>query len=98
LAWHSFFSAAEKTLMQRSRNILFAGVILVAGTLGLASCGSAGRNTDTSATDTAPAVSAPDNNSANNPSLADTAYEKNRTRPITDTMRPKDSAKPHAAR
>ncbi|HTI91585.1 MAG TPA: hypothetical protein VL727_13420 [Puia sp.] len=30
---------------------------------------------------------APDNNSANNPSLADTNYEKDRTRPITDTMK-----------
>ena len=32
---------------------------------------------------------APDNNSANNPSLADTNYENNRTRPITDTMKKK---------
>ena len=32
---------------------------------------------------------APDNNSANNPSLADTNYEKNRTRPITDTAKKK---------
>ncbi|HMI62987.1 MAG TPA: hypothetical protein VK518_18845 [Puia sp.] len=32
---------------------------------------------------------APDNNSANNPSLADTNYEKDRTRPITDTMKKK---------
>lgn len=32
---------------------------------------------------------APDNNSANNPSLADTNYEKDKTRPITDTMKKK---------
>jgi hypothetical protein len=32
-------------------------------------------------------TSQPDNNSANNPSLADTAYEKNHTRPVTDTMK-----------
>jgi len=29
----------------------------------------------------------PDNNAANNPSLADTAYERDRTQPITDTMK-----------
>jgi len=34
-----------------------------------------------------PTGPAPDNNAANNPSLADTAYEKDRTKPITDTMK-----------
>jgi hypothetical protein len=63
-------------------------VILLAGILALDSCGGSGAktpSTDTSIT-TGPA---PDNNSANNPSLADTAYEKNRTRPITDTIKKK---------
>ncbi|HLZ87797.1 MAG TPA: hypothetical protein VKQ52_11170 [Puia sp.] len=41
---------------------------------------------------TSPMGPAPDNNSANNPSLADTNYEKDRTRPITDTMK-KDSGR-----
>jgi|GEM_PF-1863858 len=76
--------------MQRSRNLVFAGALLV--TLGLVQCGCRGGNANTSSTDTTPAVSAPDNNSANNPSLADTSYEKNRTRPITDTMKHRDPA------
>ena len=73
--------------MRRSRGILFAGAILLTAALGFNRCGGSGRNPNTSATDTTPMVSSPDNNSANNPSLADTAYEKNRTRPITDTMK-----------
>ncbi|HEV9035751.1 MAG TPA: hypothetical protein VGQ51_04000 [Puia sp.] len=79
--------------MQRTRNILFAGILLVTGTLGLARCKAPGQNPDNTATDTSPMVSAPDNNSANNPSLADTAYEKNRTPPITDTLKPRDTSR-----
>jgi hypothetical protein len=62
--------------------------VLLAGTLVLGACGGSGYKTPS--TDTSSVMGpAPDNNSANNPSLADTAYEKNRTRPITDTMKKK---------
>jgi ABC-type glycerol-3-phosphate transport system substrate-binding protein len=61
----------------------FLAVILLAG-----ACGHSGAKTPS--TDTSSVMGpAPDNNSANNPSLADTAYEKNRTRPITDTIKKK---------
>jgi hypothetical protein len=68
------------------RNLVIA--VLFTAFLGLASCGGStngNKSTDTSAT----MGPAPDNNSATNPSLADTAYEKNRTRPITDTVKKK---------
>jgi len=56
--------------------------------MGVGSCGGSGVKTP--ATDTSANMGpAPDNNSANNPSLADTSYEKNRTRPITDTTKKK---------
>jgi hypothetical protein len=61
-----------------------------------AACGStdrqeaAGSSPDTSKVGPTPDVNA----AANNPSLADTDYEKNRTRPITDSMK-KDTAKRH---
>jgi hypothetical protein len=71
--------------MKRSLAIL----TLFAGLFAYSACGDKGKNT-TPATDTSTDMGpAPDNNSANNPSLADTAYEKNRTRPITDTMKKK---------
>jgi hypothetical protein len=82
--------------MKRSGISLFVASLLVATAMTLAHCGGpdsqpaansqpAAKSPDTSS-DAGPA---PDNNSANNPSLADTAYEKNRTRPITDTMKKK---------
>jgi hypothetical protein len=59
--------------------------------LSLAGCGGSDSRSKKMAVDSvSPTGPAPDNNSANNPSLADTAYEKDRTRPITDTMK-KDS-------
>jgi len=64
--------------------------ILLACILGLSGCGGSTKDAKTPKTDTSTDMGpAPDNNSANNPSLADTAYEKNRTRPITDTMKKK---------
>ena len=71
-------------------------LLLVLGAIGFAKCGGSGHSSSVtnSATDTSPSAGpAPDNNSANNPSLADTGYEKNRTRPITDTMK-QDTAHP----
>lgn len=63
-------------------------VILLSGILAMGGCGGSG--TQTPSTDTSTTMGpAPDNNSATNPSLADTSYEKNRTRPITDTMKKK---------
>jgi hypothetical protein len=56
--------------------------------IGFAGCGGSDSQAGIPSTDTSKVNGpAPDNNSANNPSLADTNYEKNRTRPITDTMR-----------
>ena len=70
------------------RTYLVAAIILAEVAL-FAACGGSGKNT-TPKTDTSAVMGpAPDNNSANNPSLADTAYEKNRTRPITDTTQKK---------
>jgi ABC-type oligopeptide transport system substrate-binding subunit len=71
--------------------LIVASVTFLA--IGLAGCGGSDSQAATSSTDTSKVNGpAPDNNSANNPSLADTNYEKNRTRPITDTMR-QDSGK-----
>ena len=61
--------------------------------LGISGCGGSGAQTDRHSPDTSTVGPAPDNNSANNPSLADTSYEKNRTRPITDTMKNTDTLK-----
>ncbi len=75
--------------MNRTSLFIVVLALLVLVGIGFAKCGSdhhssslANPNTDTSTMGPAP-----DNNSANNPSLADTNYEKNRTRPITDTMK-----------
>jgi len=87
--------------MKRFGISLFLATLLVTAAMTLARCGGsdsqpaansqpAAKSPDT----TSDAGPAPDNNSANNPSLADTAYEKNRTRPITDTARPAPSAPP----
>lgn len=64
-------------------------LVLAGGVLIATGCGS-NHDVKTPSTDTSSSMGpAPDNNSANNPSLADTAYEKNKTRPITDTMKKK---------
>jgi hypothetical protein len=68
--------------------VLIAGLMGYAAS-GLAGCGNSGAQADRHSPDTSAVGPAPDNNSANNPSLADTSYEKNRTRPITDTMKKK---------
>lgn len=82
--------------MKRSSLYIIVLALLVLGAIGFAKCGSDHRSSSVAnpATDTSTMGPAPDNNSANNPSLADTNYEKNRTRPITDTMK-KDSGKKH---
>ena len=81
------------------RTSMFIAVLagLLVGGIGFAKCGSDhhGSSVNNPATDTSSSVGpAPDNNSANNPSLADTAYEKNRTRPITDTMKQDTARRP----
>jgi len=73
--------------MKRTSLFIVVLVLLVLGAIGFAKCGSDHSSSANSATDTSTMGPAPDNNSANNPSLADTNYEKNRTRPITDTMK-----------
>lgn len=75
--------------MKRSVFFPLVTVLTLTAALTLTRCGgqgSSGKNSPDTSTSMGPA---PDNNSANNPSLADTAYEKNRTRPITDTMKKK---------
>jgi hypothetical protein len=82
-------------VMKRSGNIfrILAAVAFLA--IGLAGCGGSNSQARTPSTDTSKDMGpAPDNNAYNNPSLADTDYEKNKTRPITDTMR-KDTGKRH---
>jgi hypothetical protein len=76
--------------MKRTGLNIVVLAFLVLGAIGFAKCGSDqhGSSVNNPATDTSSSAGpAPDNNSANNPSLADTGYEKNRTRPITDTMK-----------
>jgi hypothetical protein len=64
--------------------------VLLAGLLFLTRCGNSDPKPIKTAMDSAHVTGpAPDNNSATNPSLADTNYEKDRTRPITDTMKKK---------
>ena len=65
-------------------------VFLILVTVAVARCGGGSDSREpikTAADSSTPMGPAPDNNSANNPSLADTNYEKDRTRPITDTMK-----------
>jgi hypothetical protein len=80
-----FLPPKEKApIMQR----ILAIAVAVVFALALGGCGGPA-DPKTPSTDTTTMGPAPDNNSATNPSLADTGYEKNRTRPITDTMKKK---------
>jgi len=72
--------------MKSSSIYLIIIALLVLGGVALSRCGADHKVKTAADTTSAPIGPAPDNNSANNPSLADTAYEKDRTRPITDTM------------
>ena len=79
--------------MKRSGIFIIFMVLLVIAAFGLVKCGGSSSQAGVPPTDTSKSMGpAPDNNSANNPSLADTNYEKNKTRPITDTMK-KDTLK-----
>lgn len=92
--WHSFLGDGGMT--RRTLYIVFLAGLLV-GSIVFSKCGSDQRSSSVNnpATDTSSSMGpAPDNNSANNPSLADTNYEKNRTRPITDTMK-QDTVRRH---
>jgi hypothetical protein len=75
--------------MRRSFHFVLVAGLMGSAVVGLAGCGGAGNQADRHSPDTSTVGPAPDNNSANNPSLADTSYEKNRTRPITDTIKKK---------
>jgi ABC-type oligopeptide transport system substrate-binding subunit len=74
---------------------IFLVIALVAFVaIGFASCGGSDSQANTPSTDTSKVNGpAPDNNSATNPSLADTNYSKNASKPITDTMH-QDTSKP----
>jgi hypothetical protein len=77
----------------KRNSLWYLPVLLLVAATAFVKCGSSNSNDRKTATDsTSPMGPAPDNNAANNPSLADTAYEKDRTRPITDTMK-KDSGR-----
>jgi len=76
--------------MKSSSLYLIIIALLVFGGVVLAKCdGSESKPVKTPVDSSSAVGPAPDNNSANNPSLADTNYEKDRTRPITDTMKKK---------
>ena len=80
-------------VMKRSGNIFLTLTSVAFLAIASAGCGGSNSQAKTSSTDTSKDMGpAPDNNAYNNPSLADTDYEKNRTRPITDSMR-QDSAR-----
>jgi hypothetical protein len=72
----------------------FPLIMLITGIVFLSSCTDSGKDPTATAADSAHVTGpAPDNSSATNPSLADTNYEKDRTRPITDTMKRRDTIK-----
>ena len=80
-------------VMKRSGNIFLTLTSVAFLAIASVGCGGSNSQAKTPSTDTSKDMGpAPDNNAYNNPSLADTDYEKNRTRPITDTMR-QDSAR-----
>jgi|GEM_PF-1132670 hypothetical protein len=80
--------------MKSSSIYLIIIALLVLGGIVLSRCGGSDHKVKTASdTTSTPIGPAPDNNAANNPSLADTAYEKDKTRPITDTM-PKNKTIP----
>ena len=74
--------------MKRSKLFFYLFMlVLVAGAI-FAKCGGSSNEPKKMAVDSmSPTGPAPDNNAANNPSLADTAYERDRTKPITDTAK-----------
>ena len=75
-------------VMKRSGNVFLPLAAVAFLAIGSAGCGGADSQARTPSIDTSKDMGpAPDNNAYNNPSLADTDYEKNKTRPITDTMR-----------
>ncbi|HXO77848.1 MAG TPA: hypothetical protein VN824_21485 [Puia sp.] len=69
--------------------LMMIALLIVCGVLLVKCDGADTKPVRTTADSTSATGPAPDNNSANNPSLADTNYEKDRTRPITDTMKKK---------
>ena len=69
--------------------LIMIAVLIVCGVVFVKCNGADTKTIRTPADSTSAKGPAPDNNSANNPSLADTNYEKDRTRPITDTMKKK---------
>jgi hypothetical protein len=73
--------------MKRSIWIYLPALLVIAG-VAFTRCGNSDPQQKKMHVDSvSPTGPAPDNNAANNPSLADTAYETDRTRPITDTMK-----------
>ena len=86
-----FFYRVKKMKRMKSSSIyLLMIVLLVICGVVLVKCDGADTKPIRTTADSSSVVGpAPDNNSANNPSLADTNYEKDRTRPITDTMKKK---------
>jgi len=88
-AWHNFFINIRKsTVMDGKKFILpVAGIALIA-VLALTKCEGGGVKTGTQdSTNTHLNSPAPDNNSANNPSLADTAFQHDSTHRKKDSTR-----------
>lgn len=79
--------------MKKDNKRLLTFIVLIMSAVFVAKCGNSGSGSAKSVDSEHVKGPAPDNNSANNPSLADTNYEKDRTRPITDTMKNRDSLK-----
>ncbi|HVU54755.1 MAG TPA: hypothetical protein VHD83_06850 [Puia sp.] len=73
--------------MNRKSFVLPVVVVLFVAILALTKCdGPASRNTRQDTTTTQPNAPAPDNNSANNPSSADTAFQKDSLRKKRDSV------------
>jgi hypothetical protein len=91
LSLAQFFYRVKKMKRMKSSSIyLIVITLLIVCGVAFVKCGGADTKPVRTTADSSSVVGpAPDNNSANNPSLADTNYEKDRTRPITDTMKKK---------
>jgi hypothetical protein len=87
--WHNFFiNLTKSTVMNRKRFVLPVLALLFVAAVALTKCESAGSKAGSQdSTSTHINGPAPDNNSANNPSMADTAFQKDSTHRKKDSVR-----------
>lgn len=64
-------------------------IVFLTGMVLMTSCGGSNSGSARTSVDSTPKGPAPDNNSATNPSSADTNYQKDTGRQVTDSTRPR---------